>query len=236
MEHSDLKMPAPETVLWRYMDLTQLLDLLGNECLHFTRLDKFEDPFEGVAPLKAFENLSSKVPKNNLPEILKIRQRTHAICWHANKTESAAMWRLYLSSNEGIAIRTTAELLHKSLRLNRKVDKELFIAEVEYVDHTNESLALVNFLKWATFKRESFAHEREVRLLRVASANEIDDDFVYRAKVDINTLIESIWIGPLVPDWAAKVIKQAILKYGNFKIEHSSISKSPTYLPPSPKS
>lgn len=228
--HSDLKMPGPDTVLWRYMDLTKLLDILGNQCLHFTRIDKFEDPFEGVAPRKALEGLSRRVPASDLEEVLQIRRRTHALCWHANKTESAAMWRLYLSSNEGIAIKTTAQRLQESLQLSPPEDKALFIAEVEYIDHDDEALFLENFLKWATFKRKSFEHEREVRLMRVADHNELGDDFVYRPRINVSTLIESICIGPLVPKWVGDVIEQAISKYGNFKIERSELGDDPTYI------
>jgi len=31
--------------------------------------------------------------------------------WHKNEFESAAMWKLYLKSEEGVAIRTTVERL-----------------------------------------------------------------------------------------------------------------------------
>ena len=230
IEHSDLKMPEPETVLWRYMDLTKLLDILGSECLHFTRIDKFEDPFEGVAPRKALEGLSRKVRAGDLEAVLRVRQRNHVLCWHANETESAAMWRLYLSSNEGIAIKTTAQRLQESLQLTFLVDKPLFIAEVQYIDHEDDAFSLENFLKWATFKRKSFEHEREVRLMRVADTDELSDDYSYRPRVNVNKLIESIYIGPLVPKWVGDVIERAVSKYGNFKIERSKLGENPIYI------
>lgn len=229
--HSDLIMPEPETVLWRYMDLTKLLYILGSGYLHFTRIDKFEDPFEGVPPRKALQGLVSRIRIDSLERVLQIRKRNHAVCWHANETESAAMWRLYLSANEGIAIKTTAQRLHDSIQLNHKGENELFLAEVQYIDHEDDSLDLENFIKWATFKRKSFEHEREVRLLKVAKDNEQSDDFCYRAKVNVNTLIESIYLGPLVPKWVGDVIDHAVTKYGPFEIKRSELGgDAPTYI------
>jgi len=34
--------------LWRYTDLQKLIDLAQTSQLHFTRTDKFSDPFEGL--------------------------------------------------------------------------------------------------------------------------------------------------------------------------------------------
>lgn len=229
---SDLKMPEPETVLWRYMDLTKLLAILGNERLHFTRIDQFNDRFEGVTPRKALEALARKVRSAHLEEALKIRQRTHALCWHASETESEAMWRLYLSSNEGIAIKTTAQRLRESLRLTKGVDQPLLLVEVEYVNHLDddEMLAPVDFLRWATFKRKSFAHEREVRLMRIAQDDELGNNFSYRPKIDVQTLIEAIYISPFAPDWVFEVIKQVVSKYGNYQVKPSELGGDPTYI------
>ena len=39
------------------------------------------------------------------------RDCTAVNCWHINEHESAAMWDLYLKSNEGIAIQSTYQKL-----------------------------------------------------------------------------------------------------------------------------
>lgn len=36
--------------LWRYMSLLKFVDLLQRSCLWFTRLDRFQDPYEGFLP------------------------------------------------------------------------------------------------------------------------------------------------------------------------------------------
>ena len=49
------KIPAPNTNPWRYMDLAKFLSLLESNSLFFTRLDHFQDPFEGALGTKRNE-------------------------------------------------------------------------------------------------------------------------------------------------------------------------------------
>jgi hypothetical protein len=46
-----------------------------------------------------------------------VRARSgYVSCWHRNDYESVAMWKVYLKSDEGIAVRSTAGRLTRSLR------------------------------------------------------------------------------------------------------------------------
>src|SRR5438270_12340311 len=49
-EHPYLLPPDLASVLWRYVDLPQLLWVLESRALWFSRLDQFEDPYEGAPP------------------------------------------------------------------------------------------------------------------------------------------------------------------------------------------
>jgi hypothetical protein len=114
------------TFLWKYIDLHRFIYLLTEQKLFFTRLDKFEDPYEGVATkLLRRDAKYSKVSLdiNKLPnsltlkqkkqlinekklhdylknqEIEKAQNRQYVSCWFACDRESMAMWNLYSSSN-----------------------------------------------------------------------------------------------------------------------------------------
>src|SRR5579864_3674448 len=102
--------------LWRYMDLAKLLSLLTREALFFSRVDLLGDPFEGsltrYLQLKR-ERHHALLRKRGKP--IRLRAGASALvetriantiisCWHMNDTESAAMWRLYVTGNEGVAI------------------------------------------------------------------------------------------------------------------------------------
>ena len=69
---------------------------------------------------------------NRMEEINKKWPKYVAVnCWHENEHESAAMWKLYIKSVEGIAIQSTYSKLKKSF-IN---DEIIFIGKVKYIDY-----------------------------------------------------------------------------------------------------
>ena len=57
-------------------------------------------------------------------------------CWHRSEYESAAMWKLYLKSDEGVAISTTCDRLSRCFKDGTPHD--IFIGEVDYLDYTRQ--------------------------------------------------------------------------------------------------
>jgi hypothetical protein len=114
-DHEAFFPPNENRTIWRYLDFTKYVSLLETKQLYFPRADQFEDPYEGAwssegvrwlrdpqrnggLPLRAVEKLISDTDQQ--------RKKMFISCWHANEQESAAMWKLYLQSNEGMAIRS----------------------------------------------------------------------------------------------------------------------------------
>jgi hypothetical protein len=109
------------------MDFTKFVSLLEQSELFFARADKLGDIFEGAYPKEnvqqraikyqeMFEQLPRSVRRDlNLGNrdkvssqfFKKLRYHIFINSWHESQHESAAMWRLYLKSNEGIAIQST---------------------------------------------------------------------------------------------------------------------------------
>lgn len=52
-----------------------------------------------------------------------------------NDYESAAMWKLFLKTNEGVAIQTTYGRLFDSLD---KLPKPVYVSTVKYIDYEND--------------------------------------------------------------------------------------------------
>jgi hypothetical protein len=49
INNPNIKLPAdPNTVVWKYLDLSKFLDLLMSGKLFMSRSDKFEDQYEGT--------------------------------------------------------------------------------------------------------------------------------------------------------------------------------------------
>ncbi|MBP6023606.1 DUF2971 domain-containing protein [Ferruginibacter sp.] len=122
---------AKSQFLWKYFDIHRFIYFLTEEKLFFTRLDKFEDPYEGVATkvlreqVKLNEQLHTsadlkktkgraakyikqvliKTIETGIPnQIIEKQKRQYVNCWFSGDRESMAMWNLY-SSPDSVAIK-----------------------------------------------------------------------------------------------------------------------------------
>lgn len=257
--HSVFEEPKnEETKIWRYMDFTKFISLIDTKTLFFNRGDKFKDPFEGSYPQINFEDKSLYPPKiyenekekKNLIEGVKatislsknLRKYVAINCWHMNNYESAAMWSLYLKSNEGIAIQSTFRKLKKSI-----VDKEkVYLGMVKYIDYDRQIIDPSNLFRAFLHKRISFEHERELRAVAIKYPDSIksEDESEFPTmdlksitienglsiEVELNDLIEAIYIAPNAPLWFFDLVKSVVSKYGyDFNINQSKLYNSPNY-------
>ena len=238
-KHPDLIKPKKlNAIVWRYMDFTKFVSLLDKKALFFTRADKLGDPFEGSHP-RANIPLRAKIYKGEIPledisEIYKLlREFTAVNCWHLSRHESTAMWRLYLKSNEGIAIQSTFKRLRDSFRDEKH---DIFIGKVQYVAFEKERMPedpLSSFF----YKRKSFEHELELRAviqklprkgLSTRSKRPFDDG-VY-VPVDLNLLISKICLAPTSPQWLHELVESITRKYQLDKeVCQSSLDEKPIY-------
>lgn len=157
---------------------------------------------------------------------------TYVSCWHMNVGESAAMWRLYSQSSDAVCIRATYRNLYNML------PDCIFMGKVSYVDYDTQYIPLDNILAPMMMKRRSFEHEREIRALYYRNfethlgdkAVGVLEDNGAKFSVDLNSLIESVYISPTSPGWFKAVVEKAKEKYGLKALVHQSeISQSPIY-------
>jgi hypothetical protein len=234
----------PNTILWRYMDFTKFLSMLEESALFMTRVDKFKDPFEGT--ITSFDKTNRNILYDKgMADILPImdhlndlqRERSYVNCWHANEFESAAMWDLYVKSNEGIAIKTTFQALSDSISCDVK---KLWIGNVEYVDFNNTPTPRGNHYYSIFLKRKSFEHEKEVRVFYGEHPNDyyankpIPDEpkykFGFNLSVDLHTLIKEIYVSPNAATWLYELILKVTKRYRiEANVIQSDLYKSPLF-------
>lgn len=238
-EHPGFEKPRNEKArIWRYMDFTKFVSLLDRKALFFPRADKLGDPFEGSfseanIPIRA-EIYRGEIPLEDISEIYKrLREFTAISCWHINWYESAAMWKLYLKSDEGIAIRSNFDRLRNSLRDEKH---DIFIGKVKYIDYEKDAIPegpLPSFVH----KRKSFKHEVELRAViqklppRGLSSRSkrpfVDGLYV---PVDLDVLISRIYLAPTCPEWLFELVKSVTRKYGLKKeVFQSDLDRVPFY-------
>ena len=225
INNPNIKLPNdPNTVVWKYLDLSKFLDLLLSQKLFMSRSDKFEDQYEGTFSEPTFEEIK-KLSIDN-PDFLnhyKIRREKVAISsWHINEYESFAMWQIFTQNSEGLAIQSTIGRLQRSLL--PETDFEQYIGEVNYIDYKKELIPFDDSFFPFLFKRKSFQYEGEVRVITDIGVSDIKINEGLKISVDINELIEKIYIHPKSENWYKNLVIQLVKQLGfKFTIEKSDL-------------
>lgn len=225
INNPNIKLPNdPNTVVWKYLDLSKFLDLLLSQKLFMSRSDKFEDQYEGTFSEPTFEEIK-KLSIDN-PDFLnhyKIRREKVAISsWHINEYESFAMWQIFTQNSEGLAIQSTIGRLQRSLL--PETDFEQYIGEVNYIDYKKELIPFDDSFFPFLFKRKSFQYEGEVRVITDIGVSDIQINEGLKISVDINELIEKIYIHPKSENWYKNLVIQLVKQLGfKFTIEKSDL-------------
>lgn len=252
------------------MDLPRLLDLLRTSSLYLASLPTMEDEWEGAVAPESDPFISILHMLNTFGGTVEEAQHFIATmersdterrscvfinCWHQSEVESAAMWKLYEPTGRGIAIQTSVASLCESIT----DEKETLLAKVEYVDFERPDLEMFNYLRKYSYKRESFKHEQELRLLhfdltpsRPMNAlelarnppkeqqgpgtdyeNIIDYSLLPSGKhlnVDVKTLIQSVVVAPDAPAWFIDVVRDVMQRYGySVPVQASAMLARPRY-------
>ena len=248
--HSEIFSPPPDLdiKIWRYMDFTKLVSLLENRGLFFCRLDCLGDPFEG-----SFTRVNEKLwqqywtqtgqplTKTPLRSLLHCepkfrawvkdyRQRVFVNCWHMGRQESLAMWKLYSRTEEAVCIQSTF------LRLRECLSGNIQTGIVRYIDYDQDSIPGGNAYWAFMHKRKSFEHEQEVRAVHFPESDvQVASKSLQGSlpkgvwqQVDLDGLIERVFVAPSAPAWFAELTKQMLTRYELRKeVQHSALDADP---------
>lgn len=232
--------PSDESQAWRYMNFVTFVSLLQTRQLFFSSPGHFDDPFEGVMPPAVAALYTETEPQRQhvggstklwkLAMALREQREKLGVsttryfvnCWHMNDFESAAMWKLY-GQEAGVAIQSTKARLMKGFDTEGST---VSIAPVTYFDYNVDDLSSIPIPESGLpeqyklmitpelcFKRKSFEHERELRVLTWEKDPETKGAGKY-VRVNLDELIEKVYVSPLSPDWVAEVVAREMSHYG----------------------
>ena len=225
IKNPNIILPDDDTIIvWKYLDLSKFLDMLMSKRLFMSRSDKFEDQYEGTFSEPTYEEIK-KIAANN-PKFLDYykshREKVVISSWHINEYESFAMWQIFTKNNEGLAIQSTIGRLKKSLETERKTEQH--IGQVNYIDYKKELIPFDDTFFPFLFKRKSFQYEREIRIISDVSSDNLKINDGLKIDVDINQLIERIYIHPKSENWYKNLVIELVEKLGfGFTIEKSDL-------------
>ena len=248
-QHASFRLPTNKDIpIWRYMDLGKYLAMLDRRSLYFARATLLGDPFEG-SPTKMMVAQREYIRANratdprlvaykdipdmafNWGHIFKELVKSYSIsCWHMNEHESAAMWKLYSSSNEAVCIRSTYR------RLRQCLPKTVMVGEVNYINWETQGFPADNGLNFIMHKRLSFSHERELRAIFWEMAGDAQS---YKAhiesgglaiEVDLSSLIERVYVTPTAAPWFSNLVGAMTARCGYaFPVDQSILAAAPLY-------
>jgi len=237
-DRTPLIIPDENLIVSKYIDIIKFLSLLTKNALFFCRLDKLEDKFEGTTAKKNFservnwystvhhhtqtplteDEVFTKVKQQY--EIEQIVKETNCIsCWNKSTRESAALWKIYSDFGKGIMLKSSIKKIKEAF-INSNED--IRISEVKYINYENEIMPDGNLFFPIIHKQDAYSYENEVRLIHAVDFPQIgkiydwskeESDVGKYIKVDVNTLIDEIVVGPFSPKWMIELLGNIADKY-----------------------
>lgn len=221
------------------MDFTKYVTVLQNSSLYFAQLRIMEDKHEGTLTANDRKIIQGTVDREeNTTDEVRANRKNHQVdlftsgrntiyisCWHMNRHESAAMWKLYMKSDEGIAIRTTLGDMRKAFKLTPETVHPF---AVKYIDYSKDTIIEdgITVFGPAVRKRKSFEHEAEMRLAWWCSGETEQGDTPIAVgppfldhgpgrniKVILSDLVQQVYVSPTSPIWIKDMVENVTRKY-----------------------
>lgn len=246
------KVPS-ESKLWRYMDLSKFLSLIGKKALYFASAESFEDIFEGAkgtlelkekwdafyldffkeaiqtTPGMKPEDLTAEYIEENATRLLSELNASGNV---KRKHTFISCWHCNESESEAmwklystnVSNALAIQTTYQQLYEALDKDPSIEIGKVKYIDFSKR-FSSVNGSFW--YKRKSFEHEREVRA--IITSYQSHSGGIEKA-VNLEKLISAVYVSPYAPKWFEDVVRDVMQKYGlNKPLYCSEMLKAPFY-------
>lgn len=223
--------------IYRIISFDTLVRMFQTNKMTFVKPEKWDDPFENFIAKTKIDMGSSFLD-------LGIRKNPYGTCW-TRKSVSDAIWRIYSHDKKSVRIKSTPEIICRNIAkgLQDYPKSKLFIGRVEYLTTNQIKEKAKKFTKGVIsgdsgkvvaesllFKRNSFSHEEEVRVL-VIDQDDIGTDGVLSINVDPHEIIQSVLIDSRSPSELVDVYTDYLKNALHF---NGNVGKSTLYDVPKP--
>ena len=252
--HYCFKEIAEDKKNWRYLTLPKFIDLLESESLFFCRadvlrsLDKSEASYLTSRETEAVNSMYKTDLTAQHPHIKELTYRDYLNevassglrnedttkemfinCWHINDLENFAMWKIY-SEDFGVCIQSSFKNLYESFNDScwsyYGVSKKIYAGKVSYINWNKDSFSKENTFSPFMHKRKEFEYEQELRCLVWNPSYGKEKLSHVSISVDVQRMVEVIYINPVTPSWFKPLVESLCIKYGfeNIKVVHSKLA------------
>lgn len=235
-------LPPDETVVWRYISLPKLVSLLQTRSLFLSRADLFDDVFEGSFTEGSLREYVSEWGPDFAQRVATLSRwvpsRSYVSCWHISAVESVALWKMYADAEGSIALKSSVGALRSAFPDRADRQEHLIVSQdvrrVVYIDYRSEHPYINDLAGPLCYKRQAFAFEQEVRVIRQelpigpssarpqGSAIQLatpPSDRGRELPVELDRLLEAIYLAPSSPDWMLGTIEAVVARFGLEGIE-----------------
>jgi hypothetical protein len=208
--HQSITDANPTFPIWRYMDFAKFVSLLDRSALWFAHARTFEDPYDSLYNIEAQKRLLNQwgVPADAIKVAETFRDQFGISCWNISQYESAALWKMYMSGKEGVAITSTFGRLRDCFA---NYQHTVYAGQVVYIA-PEAAVPMDNALRLFFHKRNSFEHEHEVRAIAKNGTGNIEQGFL--VPVDLSSLITRVVVSPSSAEWFQGAVESVTHKYG----------------------
>lgn len=227
----------PDMKIYRVFPFWRALQLFQTKTLVLVRPSLWDDPFENF-----LLNAEVAFPDGTRASLEVLRDAWYGQCW-TGQTESDAMWRIYSGDKTGVRLSTTAGKLFDAVCAtpNEWSSLQYFIGRVGY--HSQATiLSYFNALTFADvtsggqnhdiaqsllIKRDTFDHEREVRILH-CDTHAVRSGKVVEFPINPAALIDDVMLDPRLDASMVTTIGAALKAAGHVgPIEQSDLYRMP---------
>jgi hypothetical protein len=205
---NDLLLDKP---IYRFMPFLRLIELMTAKKLTLLRTDLWDDPWENYIVQARF-TIGSATTR------FRFNRRIFGSCW-TRKSVSDALWRIYSPDKLAIRIASTPGLLGAALDagLPKRLRSSWFVGRVQYLPQSEIAKKAADIAyeiardrsgagaaRSVLFKRRSFAHEDEVRVL-VIDPYTSGRQRLLSIEIDPNAVVKSVMIDSRTPKEIAEM-------------------------------
>lgn len=215
-DHPELP-PAPfdDTVIWRYMSLTKLQDLLHSDSLHLTRADQQMDAsidIESQVNLGASAGMSANSIRRSFDLMRSVQSAVFIDGWFQSGSTRHDHWQASSEIEEQIAIRSNLRSMKASFS---QAPQKIYTSSVQYIDFSATLMPSGNVFLPALHKQHHFRAEKEVRVLLLHTSGEKvfapGPSGGLRVPVDIQTLIHALHL----PSGSSGSLRNRVISLAN---------------------
>lgn len=233
----------PDTYVYKYIRLEYLLSMLKSKKIRVEQVSTWEDPYENFFMKENFYTYASFYEKNVPVSTEEILKRLYGQSWTL-KEESDAMWRIYSSKEGGIEkkavkVKVNVDSLFSLVYTDDHCMATTSIGEIQYktaneIEEWRNSLIgeeqrSIDFPKLSEeclfLKRDSFQHEKEVRIIIYEDTGKPVKDFLEFEIPDIG-IFEEYTLDPRLDQ---SDIDSTIKLISDCGVEESKIIRSTLY-------